>query len=208
MVYVVERPLHLAGRFLSSDVLVAIGKRSYALYLWSYVLNTWFRDTGSFESFLVVGGSFLAAEISYRFVELPALGYKDRFVPQLPARKEDDVATPTAGYSLVTSSSGVWSSAVRARLTPRRVPWSTATTSQAQPARRRRQGRSVGGVERSQRHIGIPRCQTCTPFWIMTPEIVLVVEHGAGIGRRSRGDDVERTPALSKSPMPEGGVIV
>ena len=107
VVYVVERPLHLAGRFLSSDVLVAIGKRSYALYLWSYVLNTWFRDTGSFESFLVIGGSFLAAEISYRFVELPALGYKDRFVPQLPARKEDDVAAPTSGYELVTSSSGV-----------------------------------------------------------------------------------------------------
>jgi peptidoglycan/LPS O-acetylase OafA/YrhL len=107
VVYVVERPLHLAGRLLSLDVLVAIGKRSYALYLWSYVLNTWFRDTGFFESFLVVGGSFLVAEISYRFVELPALAYKDRFVPQLPARKDDDAAAPTSGYELVTSGSGV-----------------------------------------------------------------------------------------------------
>jgi peptidoglycan/LPS O-acetylase OafA/YrhL len=60
-------------------LLVAIGKRSYALYLWSYVLNTWLRDTGFFESFLVIATSFLAAEISYRFVELPALRFKHHF---------------------------------------------------------------------------------------------------------------------------------
>ena len=69
-----------AGQFLSSRSLVAIGKRSYALYLWSYVLNTWLRDTGFFESFLVIGLSFLAAETSYRFVELPALRYKHHFM--------------------------------------------------------------------------------------------------------------------------------
>jgi peptidoglycan/LPS O-acetylase OafA/YrhL len=82
--YVVERPHHAAGRFLSSPLLVAIGMRSYALYLWSYVLNTWLRDTGYFESFLVIAASFLAAEISYRFVELPALRYKDRFTAKMP----------------------------------------------------------------------------------------------------------------------------
>jgi peptidoglycan/LPS O-acetylase OafA/YrhL len=43
--YVVERPHHAAARILSSPLLVAIGQRSYALYLWSYVLNTWLRDT-------------------------------------------------------------------------------------------------------------------------------------------------------------------
>jgi peptidoglycan/LPS O-acetylase OafA/YrhL len=86
VVYVVERPRHAAGRILSSPVLVAIGKRSYALYLWSYVLNTWLRDTGYFESLLVIASSFLAAEISYRFIELPALRYKDRFTPATPER--------------------------------------------------------------------------------------------------------------------------
>jgi peptidoglycan/LPS O-acetylase OafA/YrhL len=85
VVYVVERPHGRSGAFLSNRVLVAIGQRSYALYLWSYVLNTWLRDTGYLESYLVVGTSFLAAEISYRLVELPALRYKHRFAPPRPA---------------------------------------------------------------------------------------------------------------------------
>ncbi len=79
VVFTVERPHETAGRWLSSSVFVAIGKRSYALYLWSYVLNTWFRDTGFFESFLVIGLSFLVAEVSYRFVELPAMRYRYLF---------------------------------------------------------------------------------------------------------------------------------
>jgi peptidoglycan/LPS O-acetylase OafA/YrhL len=79
VVFVVERPTKAAARILSSGLLVAVGKRSYALYLWSYVLNTWLRDTGAAESFLVIGLSFLPAEISYRLVELPALGYKRYF---------------------------------------------------------------------------------------------------------------------------------
>jgi peptidoglycan/LPS O-acetylase OafA/YrhL len=79
VVYVVERPTHAASRLLSSNLLVAIGQRSYALYLWSYVMNTWLRDTGYFEPVLVVGASFLAAEISYRLVELPALSFKHHF---------------------------------------------------------------------------------------------------------------------------------
>jgi peptidoglycan/LPS O-acetylase OafA/YrhL len=92
VVFVVERPHEATGRFLSSNLLVAIGKRSYALYLWSYVLNTWLRDTGFFESFLVITTSFLAAEISYRYVELPALRFKHHFSPTaaagVPARLE------------------------------------------------------------------------------------------------------------------------
>jgi len=79
VVFIVERPQDLGGRFLSSRFLVAIGRRSYALYLWSYIFNTWFRDTGPFETFLVLTGSFVAAEISYRCVELPALRLKGHF---------------------------------------------------------------------------------------------------------------------------------
>jgi peptidoglycan/LPS O-acetylase OafA/YrhL len=82
VVYLVERPADAAGRLLAHPWLVAIGQRSYALYLWSYVLNTWLRDTGFFESFLVISLTFLAAEISYRLVELPALRYKHHFEPR------------------------------------------------------------------------------------------------------------------------------
>jgi len=95
VVYLAERPLGGAGRLLSSGLMVAIGRRSYALYLWSYVLNTWLRDTGFWESFLVIGGSFLAAEVSYRFVELPALRFKHHFNPMPatePVRPEPVVA--------------------------------------------------------------------------------------------------------------------
>jgi peptidoglycan/LPS O-acetylase OafA/YrhL len=88
VIYVVERPHHAAGRILSTPWLVAIGQRSYALYLWSYVLNTWFRDTGFLESFLVISTSFLAAEISYRLVELPALRRKGRFTSKVSALSE------------------------------------------------------------------------------------------------------------------------
>jgi peptidoglycan/LPS O-acetylase OafA/YrhL len=85
VVFVVERPHEVAARILSSDLLVDIGRRSYALYLWSYVLNTWLRDTGLFESSLVLITSFLAAEISYRLVELPALRFKHHFSAFEPA---------------------------------------------------------------------------------------------------------------------------
>jgi peptidoglycan/LPS O-acetylase OafA/YrhL len=91
VVFIVERPRFAAGRFLSSRLLVAIGKRSYALYLWSYVLNTWLRDTGGAEPYLVIATSFAAAEISYRFVELPALRLKHHF--ETP-RTTDPAAMP------------------------------------------------------------------------------------------------------------------
>jgi peptidoglycan/LPS O-acetylase OafA/YrhL len=89
VVFIAERPHGLGSRLLSSRILVAIGLRSYALYLWSYIFNTWFRDTGSLETFLVLTSSFVAAEISYRYVELPALRLKDRFSVTIPERAPD-----------------------------------------------------------------------------------------------------------------------
>jgi peptidoglycan/LPS O-acetylase OafA/YrhL len=94
VVFVVERPQRAAARFLSSRLLVAIGKRSYALYLWSYVLNTWLRDTGALEPYLVITTTFLAAEISYRFVELPALRLKHHFETIKPTGTTGRPAVP------------------------------------------------------------------------------------------------------------------
>jgi peptidoglycan/LPS O-acetylase OafA/YrhL len=97
VVFIVERPQRPAARLLSSRLLVAIGKRSYALYLWSYVMNTWLRDTGAWESFLVITTSFAAAEISYRFVELPALRFKRYFTTTTPTDTMGSPAVPAPG---------------------------------------------------------------------------------------------------------------
>jgi peptidoglycan/LPS O-acetylase OafA/YrhL len=105
VVYLVERPAEAAGRLLAHPWLVAIGQRSYALYLWSYVLNTWLRDTGFFETFLVLSLTALAAEISYRFVELPFLRAKHRFEPKrTPTVDPDPLATTDAPPALTSVS--------------------------------------------------------------------------------------------------------
>jgi peptidoglycan/LPS O-acetylase OafA/YrhL len=88
--FIAERPEGIAGRLLSSRLLVGIGQRSYALYLWSYVLNTWLRDTGFWEPVLVLGTSFLMAEVSYRLVERPALRLKHHFEPSDTRRNDPE----------------------------------------------------------------------------------------------------------------------
>jgi peptidoglycan/LPS O-acetylase OafA/YrhL len=97
VVFIVERPQRAAGRLLSARLLVAIGKRSYALYLWSYVLNTWLRDTGSLGWLLVIASSFVAAEISYRFVELPALRLKRHFTTPDPLAERTEPGEESEG---------------------------------------------------------------------------------------------------------------
>jgi peptidoglycan/LPS O-acetylase OafA/YrhL len=83
-------------RFLSSPGMVAIGRRSYALYLWHDLLlgvgealvvpyTGLFPAAGGhrilFASVLAaaIALSFVLADLSYRYVELPALRLKQRF---------------------------------------------------------------------------------------------------------------------------------
>lgn len=60
-----------ASRWLSTPMATWLGRRSYAVYLWSYVLNTWFRHLGLATIPVVLGATLLAAELSYRLVEAP-----------------------------------------------------------------------------------------------------------------------------------------
>ncbi len=88
VVALVGAPLTPFGRVLSHPVATYIGRRSYALYLWHYVLLTWFHELGGLGDLLALGASFLLAEASWRLVESPALSLKRRFEPEgrLPGR--------------------------------------------------------------------------------------------------------------------------
>jgi peptidoglycan/LPS O-acetylase OafA/YrhL len=79
------------GRLLSSEGAVLIGRRSYGLYLWHYVVLGAASALFPAEVFsprrivlaVTVGAlfiiTFIVTELSYRFVELPALRLKRRF---------------------------------------------------------------------------------------------------------------------------------
>jgi peptidoglycan/LPS O-acetylase OafA/YrhL len=88
-----------ARRLLSTPVLVYVGRRSYALYLWHYAFATWFNDLDLVGYGLTVGASFLAAEISWRLVESPALALKARLEP---------ASTPALGSERRTPIGGRW----------------------------------------------------------------------------------------------------
>ncbi len=68
-------------RLLTWEPLAYLGRRSYAVYLWSYVLATWFHSLGAWQLPLTVAASLGAAEASWRVVERPALRLKRRLEP-------------------------------------------------------------------------------------------------------------------------------
>lgn len=66
-------------RALSCRALSYVGRRSYALYLWHDAFRFWLRDMEPLPQIVVAFAfSFLAAELSYRLVEAPALALKSR----------------------------------------------------------------------------------------------------------------------------------
>ena len=83
--YLVDRPGSLLGRGFASPVLVWLGQRSYAIYLWHYLFATWLNLAPGWVSIPVgVAASLAVAELSWRLVEAPALRASKRFRPQAP----------------------------------------------------------------------------------------------------------------------------
>ncbi len=83
--YLVDRPRSLLGRGFATPVLVWLGQRSYAIYLWHYLWATWLNPLSPWVSIpFGIAASLLCAVVSWRFVEAPALQYARRFRPAVP----------------------------------------------------------------------------------------------------------------------------
>jgi peptidoglycan/LPS O-acetylase OafA/YrhL len=95
--YVVDRPASRLARGLDGRVLVWLGQRSYAIYLWHYLLATWLHPLPALVSIPVgVSASLALAWVSWRWVESPALRYSRRFRPAAGKAEADPVPQPVA----------------------------------------------------------------------------------------------------------------
>jgi peptidoglycan/LPS O-acetylase OafA/YrhL len=88
-----DRP-RTRNRIVDSPVATFVGRRSYGLYLWHYVLLTWLAGLGLLGVPLALLATFAAAEVSWRLAERPALAWKRRFAatPAAPAAGASRVA--------------------------------------------------------------------------------------------------------------------
>lgn len=77
-----------ARSLLSGRLIVYVGQRSYALYLWHYLYATWFNDLNVPGYALTVAASFITAELSWRLVEAPFLARKARLGAKAKAKAE------------------------------------------------------------------------------------------------------------------------
>jgi peptidoglycan/LPS O-acetylase OafA/YrhL len=91
MLYVILHPGSRVGRILNSPIMVAIGVRSYSLYLWQQLF---IGDSRHSIPRLAAGlcAAVLAAEFSYRIIELPTLRMKRYFEPR---KESGGHATPS-----------------------------------------------------------------------------------------------------------------
>lgn len=91
MLYVILHPGSRVGRIMNSPIMVAIGVRSYSLYLWQQLF---IGDSRHSIPRLAAGlcAAVLAAEFSYRIIELPMLRLKRYFEPR---KESGGHATPS-----------------------------------------------------------------------------------------------------------------
>jgi peptidoglycan/LPS O-acetylase OafA/YrhL len=86
--YLVDAPSSRMTRFFEHPVLVWLGQRSYAVYLWHYLWATWLHPLPTVVHIGAgVSASLACAWLSWRFVEGPALRYARRFRPAAPAQR-------------------------------------------------------------------------------------------------------------------------
>jgi peptidoglycan/LPS O-acetylase OafA/YrhL len=83
----VTSPRTAVARVLAIPPLVWIGRRSYAIYLFHPIifrfLNAEVYDITWSQAFVLsIGAIIVAAEVSYRFIETPALRRKARFTTE------------------------------------------------------------------------------------------------------------------------------
>jgi peptidoglycan/LPS O-acetylase OafA/YrhL len=94
--YLVEHPASPMARFFDTQVLVWLGSRSYAIYLWHYLFATWLHPLSPWVSIPVgVTASLVVAWLSWRYVEAPALQYAKRFRPTSPEPAAAAVRPPS-----------------------------------------------------------------------------------------------------------------
>lgn len=81
---------------LGNRVLVYLGRRSYAIYLWHLPMGQWLGALDTVPQLLAAGtATLLAAELSHHLVERPALSLKRRFRAQTGLeRQEPDPPQP------------------------------------------------------------------------------------------------------------------
>lgn len=75
-----------AARALAHPSMLWLGQRSYAMYLWGYVFNTWFRSLGPACLPLVLACTVGMSDLSYRLVEQPLRALGQRRAPSVRTR--------------------------------------------------------------------------------------------------------------------------
>jgi peptidoglycan/LPS O-acetylase OafA/YrhL len=91
LLYFVQKPESIGGRLLNSRLLVHIGLISYSLYLWQQLFLTELlrSSLGKFPTNFMA--AFIAAELSWKLVEQPALRLRRQFERAKFSRPEPEL---------------------------------------------------------------------------------------------------------------------